>query len=94
MAINIQDTVLWIPVNSAYVKIFRFKVIEQQKIEVSDPKKYTVTISPAYYTDNTKEFAYKQEDFDVVDVLESEITLTNLYNKLKTALVDKSPVDC
>ena len=80
-----KDSLYWIDIE-AYVKIIWMNILE--KWEDENGKIYSVCGIVNYYTDDTKANLYKQttENFEL---RESELTLTNAYEKLLLVINNK-----
>lgn len=80
-----KDSLYWIDIE-AYVKIIWMNILE--KWEDENGKIYSVCVIVNYYTDDTKANLYKQttENFEL---RESELTLTNAYEKLLLVINNK-----
>ena len=90
MALQFVDELYGIELPEAYAKI-----IGTSFMEVSDEagvKTYSVTPLVNFYTSSTKENHYKQITYNY-SMLENELTIGNVYEKLKTEEIFKNSIN-
>ena len=63
-----------------YAKINTITVNEESQ----KPKLYSVTVGVSFYTNDTKEHLYESTNFSLQGLTESELSLDQLYTKLKS----------
>jgi hypothetical protein len=85
MALTKQGEILGFTTD-IYAKITGVDVRESGSND--DGKLYTVSVVINYYTDETKQYDYRQEVESFKDIPVSELTVAGLYDLLKTRLTD------
>ena len=81
MALLQTGEVLWFS-TEIYMKITGIYITETWIDDIW--KLYQVTADLNFYTNSTKEYSYKQNSYSFYDIRNNELTIQNVYIKLKT----------